>query len=591
MLKPIRISWTGSGKRLGDFLTKSFINKQDNQQYMVFSFKKEVRDINRLKQIVLILFEQGFGYFLDKAKLKGKVPLKKRIKAKLAKKENITPPVRLRLALERLGPTFIKLGQLLSVRPDLIPKEYVKEMEKLQDNVPEFPFDMAEKEIEEQIGMPIKKIFSSFDKKPIASASVAQVYKAKLGNETVAVKIQRPKAKEIMETDIDIMFYIARLLEKHYPATKKYNPVGIVEEFSSWTKNELDFRVEARNAKRFYQNFRGSSTVHIPKIYDDYIREKVLVMEFIDGTELHNIREIKKRKLNFDKIIKNGFDATLTSVFIHGLFHADPHPGNILIMRNNKIGLVDFGIIGHFDDDLKRRSIELLYGIVEGDTDKVVRAFLEMGKPEEKEVDTNKFKSKIKDAIESLQGASLKDIKVSYVLEEVLDIALKCNIRMPTDFILFGKTIVTLEGIALEYNPDFRVIDSIKPFVERLARKKYNPKYMLSSFIDSSMKFKKFITELPEQTDKALKKIQSGTFKIDIDDTDVKKLSLEIDKSSNRLAYGMIIAALLVAGALVIQVGEPVFLGMPLVSFICFLSAVILGFILFSSILKERLLK
>jgi len=557
---------------------------------MTFSFKKEVRDINRLRQIATVLFEEGFGYLVGKIRLK--VPLSKRIKQGLIKKEKTAPAIRLRLTLERLGPTFIKLGQLLSVRPDLLPKEYITELEKLQDRVEEFPFEFVEKEIRKELKKGIKELFSSFDKKPVASASISQVHKARLKTgELVAVKVQRPHAKEIMETDIEIMFHIARLIEKHMPEAKKYNPVRIVEEFADWTKDELDFRVEARNAKRFYHNFKGSRIIRIPKIYDKYTTEKILVMEFIDGVELHNIRKIKTKRFDIEKVMKDGFRAFLTQVFVHGFFHADPHPGNILVMKNNKIGLVDFGIVGYFSEELKRRSLEIFEGIVKQDVDKVTDAFLSMGVVENKNCDSNLFRRKIRKVIEPLHDSELKDINLSSVLEEVLEIALDSNIKMPTDFALFGKMAVTLEGIALGYNPKFKLIENSKPFIEDLLKKKYDLKYMVNRFIESANKFGGLITKLPEQTNKALERIQQGNIKIDIEDTDIKKLSLEIDKSSNRLAYGMVIAALVIAGALTINVGNEIAFGLPLISLLCFLFAALLGLVLLVSILSERRLK
>ncbi|MBS3097368.1 AarF/ABC1/UbiB kinase family protein [Candidatus Woesearchaeota archaeon] len=556
---------------------------------MLLDIKKEVRDLNRFRHILLVLFEEGFGYLLDKIKLKRHIPFKNRIKKT---KEEISPAVRLRIILEKLGPTFIKLGQLLSVRPDLIPKEYIKELEKLQDKVKAAPFNEIEKEIEKELKKPIKNLFSSFNEKPIASASISQVYEAKLkSGDKVAVKIQRPNVKNIMKTDIEIMIYIAKLIEKNMPEIRKYNPTKIVEEFADWTERELDFRIEARNAKKFYKNFQGSRTIHIPRVYDEYTTPNILVTEFIEGIELHDIEKIKKNKLDFGKIIKNGFDAILTQVFVHGFFHGDPHPGNILIMKNNVIGLVDFGIVGYFNEDLKTKSISLLYGIIEDDLDKVADTFLEMGAVGEKDIDIDRFKFEVRDTIEELQEAKIKDVKVSGVLENVLDIALKYNVRMPTDFVLFGKTIVTLEGIALEYDPNFKFVESTKPFIEKLMRERLSPKYMMGNIIENASKFKKFISELPKQTTEALKKIQSGKIKIDIEDTDVKKLALEIDKSSNRLAYGIIIAALIVAGALVMQVNQPLIFGMPVISFISFLIAFILLIMLFSSILSERRLR
>ena len=549
---------------------------------------KEVRDVNRLNHIILILVESGFSYLISKIRLGHVVPLKKRIKARL-RKDKIKPEVRVRLILEKLGPTFIKFGQLLSVRPDLIPKQYVKELEKLQDDVEPFPYEKAKSIVEKELEKPINKLFLSFSKKPIASASVSQVHKAVLKNKkSVAVKVQRPKIREIMETDIDIMFYIANLIQKYIPEIEKYKPVSIVKEFADWTKKESDFKIEAKNAHRFYQNFKGSKTVHIPKVYDSHTTSKVLTLEYINAYDIRNIQEIRKKRLNIDKIIKNGFDAVLTMVFVHGFFHADPHPGNILVLKNNKISFVDFGIVGRFDEDLKRKSIDLCYGIIEKDADKIVDVLLDLGTVKKDSINKAEFKKRIEEVIEPLQYSRLKDVKLSAILEDVLDIALEYDVKMPIDFILFGKTIVTLEGIALEYDPNFKVIDNIKPLIEELIKRKFNPKKVMSDFMKSAVKFKRFLDILPDETEAVLKKIKEGSIKIDVEDTDIKKLSLEIDRSSNRIAYGMIIASLLIASALTIQVKGPVFFGLPIISFIAFVCAIILILILFVSILRTK---
>ena len=556
---------------------------------MTFMFVKEVKDITRLERILLVLVEEGFGYLVDKIKLKHKIPISKRIKSKLAKKKKLTPEARLRITLERLGPTFIKLGQLLSVRPDLVPKKYIKEFEKLQDKVPSFSFEKAEKEIEKELGKPLNNVFRSFEKKPIASASIGQVHKAVLRNgEKVAVKIQRLNVQKIMETDVEIMFYIAKLAEKYSPQIAKYSPVSIVKEFSEWTKNELDFRIEAENAHRFYRNFEDIRTVKIPKVYDDYTTSRILVLEYLDGTEIRNIKEIKRKGLDLDKVIRNGFDAILTQVFIHGFFHADPHPSNMLVLKNNVVALVDFGIVGYFDEDLKRKSIDLFYGIIKKDTDKIVQTFLEMGVVEEDKIDINSFRNEIREALRPLKGNQLRDIRLSFVLEDVLDVALRYKIKMPLDFVLFGKTIVTLEGVGLEYDPNFKFMDKVQPFAERLIISKSSPKHAVNNLLKNMSRFRRFVTDLPDKTDRLFQKIQSGKVKVDIEDKDVRSLSLEIDRSSNRLAYSMIIAALLITGALLINIGEKFIYGMSIYSSLFFLFAVLLGFMLFVSVLRER---
>ena len=556
----------------------------------MFHIIKEVRDIKRLNQILVVLFEEGFEFLLEKVRLKQYIPFAKRLKSKLRKSEDIKPEIRLRRTLERLGPTFIKFGQLLSVRPDLIPKEYSKELEKLQDSVPAFPYSEVKNIMEKDFGKSIEHLFPHFEKNPVASASISQVHKAVLKTgERVAVKVQRPNVKHIMETDIEIMLYFAKVLEDKVEGIRKFDPARIVNEFKEWTEKELDFRLEARNAKRFGQNFKGSKIVHIPKIYDDLTSERVLTLEFIDGIKLHDMKEIKKRKLDFNEIIKNSFDAVMTQVFVHGLFHADPHPGNVIIMHNNSIAFIDFGIVGYFDEKLKNKCIDLLYGIVEQNEELIMDTLTSMGM-EGDDIDHERLRADISLIIQPLQHAPIKEIKVSNVLEEILDIALRHKLKIPASFVLFGKTIITLEGIAIEYDPNFKLVETAKPFIEKIIAKRKNPLYVLRGFVHSIERYKKFADEFPDKAERALDKIQRGTIKVDIEDTDIKKLALEIDGGSNRVAYGMLVAALLIVSAILIQVEKgPTILGIPFLSFFSFFFALILVFVLFVSIVREKL--
>ena len=551
---------------------------------------KEVRDIKRFNQILAVLFEEGFDFLLTKIGLKHHVPLSRILKSKLKKREDIKPEVRLRRIFEKLGPTFIKFGQVLSVRPDLIPKHYSAELEKLQDRVPSFSFNEVRDTLEKELGKKVEHLFQEFDKKPIASASISQVHKATLKTgEKVAVKIQRPDVKKTMEADIEIMFYIAELMEKHFDNIRRYKPVKIINEFKEWTEKELDFRIEARNAKRFYQNFHGSKTVYIPKVYDELTSEKVLTLEFIDGIELHDLKAIKKGRIDFNKIIKNGFEAIMTQVFVHGIFHADPHPGNLIIRKDNSIAFVDFGIVGYFDDRLKNKSTDLLYGIVSQDEELVMDTLVGMGL-EGDSIDYEELKADISFIIQPLQHSSIKDIKISRVLEDILDIALKHKLKVPAPFVLFGKTIIILEGLALEYDPNFKLVETAKPFVEKLVERRKNPFYVWKTLVHNMDRYRKFFEEFPEKTERALDRIQKGTIKVDIEDTDIRKLSLEIDRSSNRVAYGLLISALLITSAILIQVEKgPLILGMPFLSFFSFFFASVLLFVLFISILREKM--
>jgi len=546
---------------------------------------RSIKNFQRFEHILNVLFKYELGYVIHKLNLKHHLPLHKRLqRAKFEEKDD--GPEKLRMVFEELGGAFTKLAQLLSVRPDLIPLDYVKELEKLQDKVKSLPFEDIKVQIEKELKKPLKDIFPYFNKQPVASASIAQVHEARLKNgQKVAVKVQRPNIKELMEEDISIMYFFANLLEKHIPKLREYSPVTIVKEFETWTRNELDFRIEAKYAKRFYYNFKGSKTVKIPKVFDEYTTENILTLEYIDGIELHDIEKIKKKHYNIKRLIKNGFDAILTQIFIHGFFHADPHPGNILVGKGGIIYLVDFGIVGYFDDELKKKVIEIFCGVIENDSDRIVNAFMEMGLSTKD--GSSRFKIELEDLIRPLQDSSLKEVKVSYVLEDVFELAHKHKVRFPVDVVLFGKTVATLEGLALRYCLDFRIIESTKPFLKKL--KRYNLKKTKTDIVSTGWKYKDLIKTFPDKTSRLFKRLETGSIKIDIEDKDVKNLTSEIDKSSNRLTYGIIIASLVIGSALLSYIGKgPMLYDISIFSIFGFVIAVVLSAVLAISIIKEK---
>ena len=301
---------------------------------------------------------------------------------------------------------------------------------------------------------------------------------------------------------------------------------------------------------------------------------------------MHDIVTLRKRKVPLKQLIEKGFEAILTQVFVHGFFHADPHPGNILITKNNKVAFLDFGIVGRFSEELREKSIELFYSVINHDAPKVVKTLGDISQtPIENE---GELEEGIEDILETLQDQDLNHVKVSYILEEIFDLALLHNVKIPKEFVLFGKTVVTLEGIALQYDPQFRIIMHSKPFMKSMIMNRYNPARIMKSSIGQLIDMKRYLTQIPQQASRALARIEKGSIKVDIDDTDIRKLSSDINRSSNRVAYSMLIGSLLIMGALTVHFGSPIAFTLPLIPFLSFMAALVLSCVLLWSIVKEK---
>jgi ubiquinone biosynthesis protein len=524
------------------------------------------------------LFEEGFGFLLEKSHLMGHLPFTKRFAKKFSMVEH--PAVHLRRAFERLGPTFVKLGQLLSLRPDLIPKEYIYEFEKMQDKVPPFPFAQVKKTIEAELNQPINKIFKTFDPKPFAAASLGQVHKAVLKNgKVVAVKVQRPDIRNTIDTDIEIMYHVASLLQSHVSELSGYDLVGVVKEFERYTHEELNYKIEALNARTIGKNCDKLSFVSIPKVYSDFTTEKILVMDFVDGIPLNQNEKIKRASGSYVKIINNVYSAMITMIFEHGFFHADPHPANIFyIKKSGNIAFVDFGIVGKFDDELRSKSMDIFMSIANKDVDKLVRTFLSLGVVDESRFDNKAFKRDLILLVGNLQYSSLKEIEVSVVLEQVMDLALRYKIHLPLDFVLFGKTIITLEGIGIRYNPDFKLVEQTSPLLNKIARKRFYPSEITKSVMKTASTYKELLSVLPQSSLEILDRLRKGSINIDISDTDIRNMTAEVERSSGNMSVGMIIAALIVGSALIMQSGTKfIYAGIPIIPVAGFSVAILLS--------------
>lgn len=503
----------------------------------------------RLQEILLVFAGEGLGFIISKIKLRSHLPWGARLRARIRAEQATPVPVRLRRAFEQLGPTFVKLGQLLSLRPDLLPSEYLIEFEKMQDKVPAFPFADAKQTLEMELKKPLHRLFSSFSEKPVASASIAQVYRAKVGNKTVAVKVQRPQIRETIETDIQLMYTLAELLETHIPELKNYHLPALIHEFERWTIKELNFRVEAYYAEKMLENSRNSPAVKIPAVYRERSSEKVLTMEFVEGTPLHDSTKIPQRTLR--KALKNGYETFLKQAFIDGVFHADPHPGNILILNDGRIGLIDFGIIGQFDRKLKEYTLDLMRAIVHGDYEAASLALMRMCGNHD--IDKAAFEQDLKAVFEQFHYASTKDIHLGHALKDLLDIVNKHHLRIPLEFVLFEKMMLTMEGIAAKYQPEANLFEEAKETLGKLLNRQYAARQILRRTTRKISEYQELVETFPETAMELLEKAKQFKLNIEIKDTEVRDLTLEIERSSGNLALGVIIAGLIVASALMLQ--------------------------------------
>ncbi len=547
-----------------------------------------MRNLNRIKQIANVLFSNQLGYVVDRLNLRSTLSFRHRIKP--AEKSMLSMPERVRSAMEDLGGTFVKLGQLLSLRYDLLPKEYCDEFSKLQEGVRPFSFQQVKQIVERELKKPIKEIFSEFEQQPIAAASVGQVHKAKLKNgKTVAVKVQRPDIEAIFEADIDLLYHLARLLDKRFPEIREYDPIKIVQEFERYTKRELDYLFEAKNIDIFHENFKDNKDIKIPQVHWDYTTPKVLTMEYIDGHRISELQKFSNLKDGKHKIVRTMANAFIKSVLEDGVFHADPHPGNVFVLNDGRIALLDFGIVGKLTPELQSKVQDLLVAMMSKDVEMLAQTTLDIGIVDDG-VDLKQFKEDLIDRLGDYYGTSLKQLNTVNLFFDALAMGRKYRMKFPTAYVLLIKAIVTTQGFTQKLDPDFNFFEECKPAVEKLLVTRARPSYVLNSMKRNLRSFKYFLSSFPQDITALVRTLRKGAlFNVDIDNKDIKKLTHEIDSSSNRITFGMIIAALIIASALFIYAQlEPMVLGIPLAAIVSLAAALFVICCLMVSILREQ---
>lgn len=537
-------------------------------------------EIRRASEVVNVLVKQGLGYFVQEYGLKWHLPFYKKFKV-YKKEEDV--PARIRLAMEELGGAYVKLGQLLSLRPDLVPQEYCNEFRKLLDNVPAISYEHVKKIIEQELKVPIDVLFKEFDKNPIGSASIAQVHAAKLKNgKKVVVKIQRPNIREQIEADIKIMHYFAYKAEKYLK--NAVTPVDIVSEFERYTRNELNFLTEAKNIEIFHKMFKGSKRIIVPEVYFQYTTGNVLVMDYLQGIKLSELQVNLSKNIK-QEIVSNIADAAFKQIVEEGIFHADLHPGNIIIMPGRAIGLLDFGIVGALDKELKHQAMDMIVALVNRDAKDVVRTLLKVGTPTS-ETNLEDFATEIETTLYKWHGAELNEARITRMLHEMFNSCAKHHIRMPADLILLGKAMVTMEATCAILDPEFNFVDYTKPQIARVLKREKRPAAIIKRFMEKSKNITETLYDLPQKTLELIEKFKREPIKLDLDDVDVWHLGRDINHSSNRLSYAIVIAALLLTGATLINI-FPQFKGYSIISIAAFLAAFFMTVMLTGSIMRE----
>lgn len=562
--------------------------------FNLLSLRRTYKNVNRVRKIVNVFLKYGFGKLIDQLHLNRFVPFRKRLRSfgQWPPLKSPTVPEKLRMAFAELGPSFIKLAQLLSTRPDLITKPFADEFKKLQDRVPPFPTAEARKIIEEETGRPIDEVFSRLDAEPIAAASIAQVYHGTLlGGHEVVVKVQRPGIREQIETDINILTVVASMMEKYIPESAFYNPSGMVDEFSRTVRKELDFTEEARNCIRFRKNFEKVGDVVIPKIYGEFTTDRILVMERIEGVRIDNIQEITRLGLDRIRLARIGVDAYFKQVLDDGFFHADPHAGNIFALSDGRIGFMDFGIVGRVTFELRETMANTFLALIHRDLDKLIEQYIELGLvPEHVDFDVfrREFKMDLADFLEPLYGLTLKELNFADYMDTVTRLAIKHKLKIPSDLILVNKAMLILESLGRELDPDFDFIAAAEPYASRLVKERVRPARIYEKTRKNLMELSDFFVLFPKQMKQIIRKFLKDDVHVKMTHIGLDRFIRDMDRSSNRISFAMIISAILLSSAIMHanKVG-PMIHGMSILGFLSFGFAFILGIWLIISIIRS----
>jgi ubiquinone biosynthesis protein len=502
---------------------------------------KRIRQIKRYREVAYVLARHGFGLILEEMGLINLLSLPKRL---FKIEEEIDPQTlgeRLRRTLEELGPTFVKIGQLASTRPDILPDFIIQELEKLQDQVPPFSFDEVSGIIFEELGATPSEIFQQFDEVPLAAASIGQVHYAVLkSGEEVAVKVQRPSIVKTVETDLEILMDLAGLAEKRLEWAELYHVQEMVDEFARSLRNELDYSIEGRNAEKIGKQFFGDSTIRIPKVHWKYSKKKVLTLEYMRGIKLSQIENLENLGYNREMLAENLIKAMFKQILIEGFFHGDPHPGNIFVLPGQVISLIDFGMIGRLTPDMKYNFATLVIGMMRQRTDDMIDAVFEMGIVPE-DINRKALYRDVDLLREKYMDVPLSQVHLGEAVNDLFKVAYKHRIRIPSDFVLLGKSLLSLEGIVERLDPNISIIDIAEPFGHQLLKERFKPSVIADKAWHNLKDYADLIVELPKQTREFLRTVQRGKTRLQITIPELGNYLRKLDRISNQLSFSIIL--------------------------------------------------
>jgi len=555
--------------------------------------KRNVRDsisnLKRNQEILRVFIKYGFDDIVNRIGISKRIRIDKNQLSTQGDNLNaLSSSERLRMAFEELGATFIKLGQMLSLRSDFIPAEFSAELSKLQDCVQKDDIDKIKSVLVKEYGKPINDVFLEFDETPIAAASIAQVHKARLkSGEEVAVKILHPGVAEKIEADLEILKNLSRLIETHIPESKPYQPVEIIKEFDKSIKKELNLVFEGYNIDTFRNYFQDDPTIKMPSVYWEYSTESILVTEFINGIKISELLINAESDIDPKQVTMNSANALMKQIFEMGIFHADPHPGNIFVLPGNVIAPIDFGNVGRIDDEMRNAFIEMIMGIVDQDPHRIVRALINIGFVDDK-TDLRGLKIDLMEFINHYYKVSLNRINLSKLIDEFVELLRTHQIKLPADLSLLIRTLVISEAIARELYPQFNLAEILIPFVKKAYLNKFNPFSRYRSIIRTAEEGFDLLKKLPEDLQSILYKFRNDKFIITFKHQGLEEFGKRIDSSSNRLSFAIIIAALIIGSSMIMYLGKGNLpLSYPVIGITGFVAASVLGVWLLVGIMRS----